>query len=105
MQTDKPAAQAAELRDIISCTSKKLCNTKSCTCRQHGLHCGDVCTECRGTSCSNSELPDVPDDCMDWSHCAMTAHQQIEGLVVLSFKRPTRLSEDTSASDHACSMS
>ena len=35
-------------------------------------------------------------------HCAILAHQQI---VVLSFKGPTRLSEDTSANDHACSMS
>ena len=26
-------------------------------------------------------------------------------IVVLSFKGPTRLSEDTSANDHACSMS
>ena len=64
MQTDKPAAPA-ELLDIISCSCKKLCNTKRCTCRQHGLQCSDVCTECRDTSCSNSELPDVPDDCMD----------------------------------------
>ena len=54
MQTDKPAAPA-ELLDI----------KKRCTCRQHGLQCSDVCTEYRGTSCSNSELPDVPDDCMD----------------------------------------
>ena len=101
MQTDKPAAPA-ELLDIIYCSCKKLCNTKRCTCRQHGLRCSDVCTECRGASCSNSVRPDVPDDCMDWSHCAMLAHQQI---VVLSFKGPTRLSEDMSANYHACSMS
>ena len=31
MQTDKPAAPA-ELLDIISCSCKKLCNTKRCTC-------------------------------------------------------------------------
>ena len=55
----------AELLDIISCSCKKLCSTNRCTCRQHGLQCIGVCTECRGTSCSNSELPDVPDDCMD----------------------------------------
>ena len=101
MQTDRPAAPA-ELLDIIYCSCKKLCNTKRCTCRQHGLQWSDVCRECRGTSCSTSELPDVPDDCMDWSHCAMLAHQKI---VVLSFKGATRLSEDTSANDHACSMS
>ena len=64
MQTDKPAAPQ-ELLDIISCSCKLLCNTKRCTCRQHGLQCNDVCTECRGTSCINSELPDAPDDCMD----------------------------------------
>ena len=64
MQTDKPAAPA-ELLDIIHCRCKKLCNTNRCTCRQHGLQCIDVCTLCRGTSCSKSELPDVPDDCMD----------------------------------------
>ena len=61
MQTDRPAAPA-ELLDFISCSCKKLCNTKRCTCRQHGLKCSDVCIECRGTSCSTSELPDVPDD-------------------------------------------
>ena len=49
MQTDKPAAPA-ELLDIISCSCKKVCDTKSCTRRQHGLQCSDVCTECRGTS-------------------------------------------------------
>ena len=38
MQTDKPAAPAERL-DIISCSCKKLCNTKRCTCRQHGLVC------------------------------------------------------------------
>ena len=64
MQTDKPAAPA-ELLDIIYCSCKTLCNTKRCTCRPYGLQCSDVCSECRGTSCSNSELPDVPDDCMD----------------------------------------
>ena len=64
MQTDKPAAPA-ELLDIIYCSCKTLSNTKRCTCRQHGLQCSAVCIECRGTSCSNSELPDVPDDCMD----------------------------------------
>ena len=87
---------------IVFCSCKKLCNAKRCTCKQHGLPCSDVCTECRGASCSNSVRPDVPDDCMDWSHCAMLAHQQI---VVLSFKGPTRLSEDMSANYHACSMS
>ena len=64
METDKPAAPA-ELLDIIYFGCKKLCNTERCTCRHHDLHCSDVCTECRGKSCSKSELPDVPDDCMD----------------------------------------
>ena len=63
MQTDKPAAPA-EPQDIICYSCKKLCNTKRCTCRQHGLQRSDVCTESRGTSFSNSELPGVPDHCM-----------------------------------------
>ena len=41
IQTDKPAAPAERL-DIISWRCKKLCNTKRCTCRQHGQICSDV---------------------------------------------------------------
>ena len=51
MQNDKPAAPA-ELLDSIYCSCKKPSNTNRCTCRQHGVHCSDVCTECR---CTESE--------------------------------------------------
>ena len=64
MQTDKPAAPE-ELLDIISCSCKKLCNTKGAHVDNMACNCSDVCTECRGTSCIDSELPDVSDYCMD----------------------------------------
>ena len=61
IQTDKPAAPP-ELLDVMSFGFKKMCSTKRCSCRQHGLQCSDVSTECRGVSCINSELPDLTDD-------------------------------------------
>ena len=60
-QTDKAAAPT-ELLNIIFCGCKTQCDTRRCTCRQHGLFCSDVCTHCRGTSCKNSEPPDLTDN-------------------------------------------
>ena len=100
MQTDKPA-EPAELPDIISCSCKKLCNTKRCTCRKHGLHGSDLCQNAEVQVVATRTCLMFP--MIAWTEAiAMFAHQQI---VVYSFKGPTRLYEDTSANDHACSMS
>ena len=61
MQTDQPAAPS-ELLDVICCgCSKELCNSKKCTCRRYGLPCTAVYRECRATSCTNSQVPDLSD--------------------------------------------
>ncbi|XP_076040893.1 uncharacterized protein LOC143025304 [Oratosquilla oratoria] len=57
IQTDQPAAPP-EILDVICCSCKKNCKTRRCTCQIYGLHCTAVCRECRGTSCSNSQVPD-----------------------------------------------
>lgn len=59
--TDKAPAPT-ELLNVIYCGCKTQCDTKRCTCRQHGLFCSDVCSHCRGTSCNNSEPPDLTDN-------------------------------------------
>ena len=58
IQTDQPAAPS-ELLDVICCSCKKDCTTRRCTCRKYGLPCTNVCGECRGVSCTNSQLPDL----------------------------------------------
>jgi len=58
IQTDQPAAPS-ELLDVICCSCKKDCTTRRCTCRKYGLPCTNVCRECRGVSCTNSQLPDL----------------------------------------------
>lgn len=60
---DKPPAPS-HLLDMICCGCNKHCNTNRCTSRRRGLCCSDVCTECRGVSCSNSELPNLTEDCL-----------------------------------------
>lgn len=64
IQTDQPAAPP-EILDVICCSCKKNCKTRRCTCQKYGLHCTAVCRECRGTSCSNSQVPDLSDDVDD----------------------------------------
>lgn len=56
--TDQPAGPP-ELLDVVCCSCKKDCSTKRCTCKKHGLPCTAICRECRGTSCTNSPLPDL----------------------------------------------
>ena len=58
IQTDQPAAPS-ELLDVIYCSCKKDCTTRRCTCRKYSLPCTNVCRECRGGSCTNSQLPDL----------------------------------------------
>ena len=60
-QTDKAPAPP-ELLNMIYCGCKTQCDTKSSTCRRHGLFCADAYTYCTGTTCKNSEAPDLSDD-------------------------------------------
>ena len=46
-----PAPQS--LLKVIRCQCKGDCDTKRCSCRNHGLGCSCVCSECRGTNCTN----------------------------------------------------
>ena len=50
----KLPATPEELLKIIRCNCKSTCEPKRGTCRKHGLDCTVACTDCRGTSCSNS---------------------------------------------------
>ena len=59
--TDQPAA-SPEILDVVRCSCKKDGSTKKCTCKKHGLPCTAICGECRGTSCTNSQLPDLSDE-------------------------------------------
>ena len=48
----------SNLLKIIRCNCKTHCDTKRCSCRKHGISCSICCGECRGVSCSNSEIID-----------------------------------------------
>jgi len=61
IMTDWPAAPP-EILDVVCCSCKKDCSTKKCTCKKHGLPCTAIWGECRGTSCTNSQLPDLSDE-------------------------------------------
>ena len=61
IHTNQPAAPS-ELLDVICCSCQKDCNTKWCTCRKYGLPCTALCRECCGSSCTNSQVPDLSED-------------------------------------------
>jgi hypothetical protein len=61
IQTDQPAAPS-HLLDVICCNCKTDCSSRKCTCRKLGLHCSIACGECHGTSCENSQAPDLTKD-------------------------------------------
>lgn len=61
IMTDQPAAPP-EILDVVHCSCKKDCGTKRRTCKKHGLPCTAICRECRGTSCTNSQLPYLSDE-------------------------------------------
>ena len=61
IMTDQPAPPP-EILEVVRCSCKKDCSTKRCTCKKHGLPCTDICGECCGTSCTNSQLPDFSDE-------------------------------------------
>lgn len=48
---------------IMRCKCKGICDSKKCTCRKHNLNCTPACSDCCGTSCSNSHsLEETGDD-------------------------------------------
>ena len=50
-----------ELLKVIRCTCKRDCNNRSCSCKKYGKECSLACSNCRGTSCSNSQAVDFDD--------------------------------------------
>ena len=59
IMTDRDAAPA-EIKKIVRCKCKadrdNLCNSRTCSCRKHGLKCSSLCWGCRGEHCSNSNV-------------------------------------------------
>ncbi|KAL7286445.1 hypothetical protein TKK_0019393 [Trichogramma kaykai] len=43
----------------ISCSCKKGCKVKSCTCKKYGLFCSDLCLSCTDETCSNIFEPQL----------------------------------------------
>lgn len=59
IHTDKdPAPQT--LINIIRCNCKMYCQSKSCSCRKHGMECTSACGQCRGM-CTNGVGIDLED--------------------------------------------
>ena len=54
-----------ELLKVIRCTCKKDCSSRSCSCKKYGKECSLACSNCRGTSCSNSQAVDFSDSSPD----------------------------------------
>ena len=48
-----------ELLKVIRCSCKTGCDSMRCGCRKHGLKCTQICGECRGHGCTNSENVEV----------------------------------------------
>lgn len=44
-----------DLLKIIRCSCKSNCDSKRCTCREHGLECSPGYGECQGKSCLNAQ--------------------------------------------------
>ena len=53
MMTDQPAAPE-RLLHIIQCGCISDCSTLRCACHKNQLECSTACSQCRGTTCSNS---------------------------------------------------
>ncbi len=53
--TDLPPAPD-DLLKIVRCQCKTDCDTRMCTCKNHGQKCSDACGECKGISYTNSLL-------------------------------------------------
>ncbi|KAK3103736.1 hypothetical protein FSP39_021463 [Pinctada imbricata] len=48
-----------ELLKVVRCSCKGGCDTVRCSCRKHGLNCTQLCGDCRGHGCTNSEVPEI----------------------------------------------
>lgn len=46
---------------LFRCNCTQECNTKTCTCRKHGIDCSIVCGNCKGVSCSNCTILEETD--------------------------------------------
>ena len=53
IMTDLPPALKSLLH-VVRCNCKSGCSTMRCSCRKHNLECLPVCSQCRGSSCTNS---------------------------------------------------
>ena len=62
--TDLPVAPS-ELLNIVYFGCKKDCTSRKCKCKKYGMPCTVTCSECRGSSCSNSVEADITDDNVD----------------------------------------
>ena len=49
----EPAPQ--ELLKIIRCSCTSDCSKKTCSCRKYNKECSVVCTNCKGTACTNAQ--------------------------------------------------
>ena len=58
--TDLPPAPDRILH-VIHCGCSTDCSSGRCTCRKNNLECSTACSQCRGTSCSNSTIIDDDD--------------------------------------------
>ena len=58
--TDLPPAPDRILH-AIHCGCSTDCSSGRCTCRKNNLECSTACSQCRGTSCSNSTMVDDDD--------------------------------------------
>ena len=62
IMTDMDPA-SAHLLQFIRCkckTENRRCATMICSCRKHGLKCVSSCGTCRGESCENSDVSELP---------------------------------------------
>ena len=58
---DLPPAPA-DLLQVIRCGCKGDCRSRSCSCRKYSRECTFACSNCRGTSCSNTTTADFGDN-------------------------------------------
>jgi len=52
----------SELLKIIRCNCQTDCSSTRCTCKKHNVKCSVACGNCRGSGCTNSEVPESDDD-------------------------------------------
>ena len=52
----------SELLKIIRCNCQTDFSSTRCTCKKHNVKCSVACGNCRGSGCTNSEVPESDDD-------------------------------------------